>query len=174
MHGRMASASWIGVAMIAALAACTGYIESDPRPTSTGSPPSGDVATECTGQLAGTLTMRRLTRTEYDHSVRDLLGDSSRPAQSFPADDAVGHLLNNVTSPVAALLVEKYRDAAEALATSAITSLPNLVAACDPATVGEATCARQLIQSFGRRVFRRSLEAPELDALMRVYDTVYA
>jgi len=33
------------------------------------------------------VTMRRLNRTEYNHTVRDLLGTSLTPADDFPADD---------------------------------------------------------------------------------------
>jgi len=175
MLERLVSTSLAGAASTLVLAACTGYIESDAMPAGAGTSPSGAVAVgECAGPLAGTLTMRRLTRTEYDHSVRDLLGDTSRPAQGFPADDAVGHLLNNITSPVTALLVEKYRDAAEAGSARALAMLPSLLSPCDPAVSGETVCARQLIESFGGRAFRRPLEATELDALMRVYDGVYA
>jgi hypothetical protein len=35
----------------------------------------------------GRVTLRRLNRSEYDNTVRDLLGTTLRPGQDFPADD---------------------------------------------------------------------------------------
>lgn len=69
----------------------------------------------------GRVTMRRLNRAEYNNTVRDLLGDSSRPADDFPADD-FGHGFNNngdvlSTAPV---LVEKWDLAAKTLAEAVI------------------------------------------------------
>src|SRR5262245_49229472 len=44
---------------------------------------------------AGRITMRRLNRTEYDNTVRDLLGVDFNPAEDFPADD-VGYGFDNI------------------------------------------------------------------------------
>lgn len=65
----------------------------------------------------GRVTLRRLNRAEYDNTVRDLLGDTTRPAQDFPADD-FGHGFNNIADVLstAPVLVEKYDLAAKALA----------------------------------------------------------
>src|SRR5262245_2487504 len=35
----------------------------------------------------GRVTLRRLNREEYNNTVRDLLGVTSRPADEFPSDD---------------------------------------------------------------------------------------
>src|SRR5690606_34209230 len=70
----------------------------------------------------GRPTLRRLTRVEYDNSVRDLLGVTLRPgATTFP-DDEVGHGFDRMgdvlsTSP---LLLERYLLAAEAVAAEAV------------------------------------------------------
>jgi len=42
----------------------------------------------------GGAPIRRLSRFEYDNSIRDLLGDDSRPAQALPADEANGGFSN--------------------------------------------------------------------------------
>ncbi len=70
----------------------------------------------------GRVTMRRLNRAEYNNTVRDLLGDTTRPADDFPADD-FGHGFNNngdvlSTAPV---LVEKWDLAAKLLAETIVT-----------------------------------------------------
>jgi mono/diheme cytochrome c family protein len=69
----------------------------------------------------GRVTMRRLNRTEYNNTVRDLLGVDLRPADEFPNDDS-GYGFDNIgdvlsTSP---LLVEKQLSAAERIARTAI------------------------------------------------------
>ena len=75
----------------------------------------------------GRVTARRLNRTEYNNTVRDLLGVELRPADSFPVDDS-GYGFDNIadvlsTSP---LLMEKYLDAAGKLARAAIWERPRL------------------------------------------------
>ena len=69
----------------------------------------------------GRVTARRLNRTEYDNTVRDLLGVSLRPAADFPQDDS-GYGFDNIgdvlsLSPV---LMEKYMTAAERVARGAL------------------------------------------------------
>lgn len=69
----------------------------------------------------GRVTLRRLNRAEYNHTVRDLLDDATAPATDFPADD-YGHGFNNVADVLstAPVLVEKYDLAAKALAEAVI------------------------------------------------------
>lgn len=69
----------------------------------------------------GRVTLRRLTRGEYDNTVRDLLGDDSRPAQSFPEDD-IGYGFDNIGDvlSVSPVHVAQYDAAAEALVDRAV------------------------------------------------------
>ena len=71
----------------------------------------------------GRVTARRLNRTEYNHTVQDLLHVDLRPADEFPVDDS-GYGFDNIgdvltLSPV---LMEKYLDAAGELARTAIVT----------------------------------------------------
>ena len=72
----------------------------------------------------GRVTIRRLNRTEYNNTVRDLLGVDLTPADDFPSDD-VGEGFDNIGDVLSLppLLLEKYMDAAEALATTAIVDM---------------------------------------------------
>ena len=69
----------------------------------------------------GRVTARRLNRTEYNNTMRDLLGVDIRPADNFPADEAafgfdnIGDALS--LSPV---LLEKYLYAAERAVRTAV------------------------------------------------------
>jgi len=68
----------------------------------------------------GRVTLHRLNRAEYNNTVRDLLGDATRPADDFPADDH-GYGFDNNADVLSAspLLVEKYDLAATNLVTNA-------------------------------------------------------
>jgi hypothetical protein len=69
----------------------------------------------------GRVTVRRLNRTEYNNTIRDLVGVDFQPAEDFPADD-IGHGFDNIgdvlsLSPV---LLERYLAAAESIMQRAI------------------------------------------------------
>jgi hypothetical protein len=73
----------------------------------------------------GRVTVRRLNRTEYNNTIRDLVGVDFNPAEDFPSDD-VGHGFDNIgdvltLSPV---LMERYLAAAESIMQRAITVDP--------------------------------------------------
>src|SRR5262245_20245239 len=106
----------------------------------------------------GLAISRRLTRTDYDNTVRDLLGDTSAPASTgptaFPGEELTYNFDNNPQMlSVSAPLVRSYFDAAEALSAKAVQNLSSLVGGC--ATAGDSACAQQFIRSFGLKVFRR-------------------
>ena len=69
----------------------------------------------------GRITVRRLNKVEYKNTVRDLLGVDFDPTENFPADD-VGHGFDNIGDvlTMSPLLMERYLEAAEAIATRVI------------------------------------------------------
>lgn len=101
-------------------------------------PPSGEKPTEAERLLmiewaqkalssncdladAGRVTIRRLNRTEYDNTIRDLLGLDLKLSEEFPSDD-VGEGFDNIGDvlTLSPLLLEKYLSAAEKAAAAAI------------------------------------------------------
>ena len=70
---------------------------------------------------AGRVTMRRLNKTEYNNTIRDLVGVDFKPADDFPADD-VGYGFDNIGDvlSVTPLLLEKYLSASEQILEQAI------------------------------------------------------
>ena len=84
------------------VAAVTKWIESLVNPT--GAPRDGN---------PGRVTARRLNRTEYNNTIRDLLGISIQPANEFPVDDS-GYGFDNIGDvlTVSPMLMEKYMAAA--------------------------------------------------------------
>jgi hypothetical protein len=75
----------------------------------------------------GHVTARRLNRTEYNNTVRDLVGVKVRPADDFPQDDS-GYGFDNVADVLSLppLLMEKYVAAAERVARAALFGLGDL------------------------------------------------
>jgi hypothetical protein len=73
----------------------------------------------------GRVTARRLNRTEYNNTVRDLLAIDFQPAADFPADDS-GYGFDNIGDvlSLSPLLMEKYLAAAEKIAKTAILPPP--------------------------------------------------
>lgn len=69
----------------------------------------------------GKVSARRLNRAEYNHSIRDLFGIDIQPGKDFPSDEVGAGFDNNgdvlSLSPV---LMEKYLEAAEGIATQVI------------------------------------------------------
>ncbi|HEX2736240.1 MAG TPA: DUF1592 domain-containing protein [Polyangiaceae bacterium] len=127
-------------------------------------------AVDCTMLQRPATPLRRLTRYEYNNSVRDLLGTTLTPADDFPPDEVASGFSNNaLVLTVSSLHAEKYVDAAEAVAKDAVTNRLSTLVNCDTATTGEDACARSFAETFGRRAFRRTLTKDEVDSLLQAY-----
>jgi mono/diheme cytochrome c family protein len=75
----------------------------------------------------GRVTARRLNRTEYNNSLRDLLGVDLRPGDDFPHDDTgYGFDNNGDVLSLSPALMERYMTAAERVARTAIVGPPPL------------------------------------------------
>jgi hypothetical protein len=77
---------------------------------------------DCTGDRdPGRVAIRRLNRTEYNNTIRDLVGVDFHPANDFPADDT-GYGFDNIADvlTMSPLLAEKYLAAAEQVMDKAI------------------------------------------------------
>ena len=115
--------------------------------------------------------LRRLTHTQYNNTVRDLLGDYSRPADRFPPEDFVNGFKNQLrTQGMPPLLAEAYGAAAEKLALNAFRAGDvNALVPCKPASERDVKCRDQFVQAFGLRAFRRPLS----DVERRRYEALF-
>ena len=110
--------------------------------------------------------LRRLTHIQYDNSVRDLLGDRTRPGRAFPVEDYVNGYTNQASSQaITPMLAEAYGKAAEKLAHNAFRygDEQNLIP-CAPRSVRDRACAVAFIRKFGERAYRRPLEPEEIES----------
>ena len=73
----------------------------------------------------GRVTARRLNRSEYSNTIRDLLAVDFRAERDFPTDDS-GHGFDNIGDvlTISPMLMEKYIRAAERIASQAIGGNP--------------------------------------------------
>jgi hypothetical protein len=88
----------------------------------------------------GRVTIRRLNRSEYNNTIRDLIGIDFHPADDFPSDD-VGYGFDNIGDVLSMppILMEKYLAAAETISEEAImveASARGLVKSYNSATMG--------------------------------------
>ena len=130
----------------------------------------GSTVACCTSIDPGRVTILLLNIVEYDNSVRYLLGDTTQPGNGFPDDTGGANFDNNAdvlsTSP---LLFEKLDDAAEALATTALTAgsaSRARIITCDATKVGDAACAMTVMRGFARKAWRRPPTDTELARLV--------
>jgi hypothetical protein len=103
--------------------------------------------------------LRRLTHSQYNNTVRDLLGELSEPANQFPPEDFVNGFKNQYEAQsLSPMLFEAYSAAAEKLARNAFRrgNIESFIP-CTPS----AACRTEFVRTFGRKAFRRPLNAKE-------------
>ncbi len=130
----------------------------------------------CTGPTAVAAPLRRLTRFEYNNTVRDVAKATDAPANLFPPEDVgSGFGTDASIQSVSDILAEKYMTTARNLAES-LTSAARIgeLAPCAaaPAAAEEAACARTVIDNFVPKIFRRPLEAGDADGLAQLFQKV--
>ncbi|MEP7126026.1 MAG: DUF1592 domain-containing protein [Byssovorax sp.] len=125
----------------------------------------------CATPAPGPRLLRRLSRSEYDATIQDLFAIGSTWGASFTTDIVVNGFDNNAAAlRVTPLLADQARKAAEAIA-KAVVAAPGQSLPCDVAT-GDAACAEKLIDSLGKRAFRRPLTAADHARYLALYDLV--
>jgi Protein of unknown function (DUF1587)/Protein of unknown function (DUF1595) len=154
--------------LLLALGACVGHIGDGPGEVGVTESPL------CKGDTAapGPSPIRRMTRFEYNSTVRDLLGDKTSPANMFAAEEeALGFNNNAAALVVSPLLAEKYMLAAEAVAKRATEDIAGLTGCAPDGPARErSTCARVFINDFGKRAFRRPLKSAEEAELYALFE----
>ncbi|HEY0074755.1 MAG TPA: DUF1592 domain-containing protein [Abditibacteriaceae bacterium] len=119
----------------------------------------------------GRKIIHRLNRLEYNNTVRDLLGVTSNPADKFPADGGGGGGFDNNADTlfVPPILMERYLEAADEVLKEA--SPEKLFIVRPDKKRNPEIAARLIIERLGSRAFRRPLEKPENERLMKLYNS---
>jgi hypothetical protein len=180
------SAQRTGCVIVLTLAACSGQVGDvaggDPAssrpdqapgtqgtssaPGATPVGPGGAAPGTSVPESAGAMPLRRLSRIEYDNTIRDLLGNTAKPGSLLP-DDGIGPSGYADPGKVSAVEARGFGDAADQVAAAAVKDLPKLMG-CDP-TTAEATCVPAFVGRFGKRVYRRPIATTEVTDLQALY-----
>jgi Protein of unknown function (DUF1592)/Protein of unknown function (DUF1588)/Protein of unknown function (DUF1587)/Protein of unknown function (DUF1585)/Protein of unknown function (DUF1595)/Cytochrome C oxidase, cbb3-type, subunit III len=113
--------------------------------------------------------IQRLTREQYNNTIRDLLGVDTRPADTFPADGGGGGGFDNNASTlfVPPILLEKYLGAATEVLEAADPKVWRVVSPTGPGTEDDA--ARLCVARFASRAFRRPVAHAEVERFMKLF-----
>ncbi|MCY1056942.1 DUF1592 domain-containing protein [Nannocystis sp. SCPEA4] len=109
--------------------------------------------------------VRRLSRDEYDNTVRDLLGDKTRSGSQLLPEDVYEPFDNDFTVQIASTpLIDALESLAGKLAkeTLADPARKAMVIGCTPTGPEDQACLDTFITTFGRRALRRPLAADEV------------
>jgi cytochrome c553 len=139
----------------------------------------------------GPARSRRLSRTEYNNTLRDLFGIDLHAGELLPSEGGGGEGFDNnagslFTSPV---LIEKYLESAELILgtlfptadgkdnatdakvqTELATARRRLLGAFPDLKTGPRDCARKVLQDFLLRAFRRPAKDEEVDRYLNLFD----
>ncbi len=191
----MRTCDWIFLVFVCAGAGCTGQIgdgggnsHHGPQGTatgtgagnSTGGAGSGTIPNGLTGMASpdghagaaatvGPTPLRRLGKTELHNTLLDLF--PGLPANfdanvGLPADNDI-QLAFSLPGSVSDLEAKRFMDLAEATIAALGPNAPGNQATC--AGSDQTACARGFVTSFGKRAFRRPLDAAEVDDLAALY-----
>lgn len=118
----------------------------------------------------GRVLIHRLSRTEYNNTVRDLFGVTYRPADSFPADGSGGGGFDNNADTlfIPPILMERLLDAA----TEVLREAPpaRLFFVRPSKSVSARQAAFRILSHCALRGYRRPPEPAEVQQLLRLYD----
>jgi hypothetical protein len=121
-----------------------------------------DPAPEAGG--VGISGLRRLSRSEFDNTLRDLVGDETRPAQTRLPEDVIDPFDNQFANQlVSTVLIEGLEQLAIDVSRRLVESPSrrDMVVGCTPTGNDDADCMDEFIARFGRRALRRPLSTDE-------------
>lgn len=165
------------ICAVVLLSGCNGMIgdsfSEDPA-RDLGEPECGRSVCGATGELAAGTAFPRLTHTQWENTVRDLLRLDAAPdlAGAFEPDTRISFFDNNSRAlRVSGDLWSDYQAAAETLAASVVSD-PSALSRLLPASLPSdpVARARAVIAHFGRRAYRRTLTPEQLDAHHALFD----
>lgn len=118
----------------------------------------------------GRVLIHRLSRAEYNNTVRDLFGVDTRPADRFPADGGGGGGFDNNADTlfVPPILMERYLEAAGEILDAAKPQ--RLFIARPGKGMPPRTAAKRIVEHWAARAFRRPVVPAETERVLRLFD----
>ena len=122
--------------------------------------------------VSRTAVLRRLTHSQYNNTVHDLLREASSPASQFPLEDFVNGFKDQYEAlSISPIQGEAYALAAEKLAANAFRRGDSRSLLPCKADADAAGCADKFVRSFGRKAFRRPLTDQEIARYSALFST---
>ncbi len=120
----------------------------------------------------GHVVLHRLTRREYNNTIRDLLGVSGSPADVFPEDAGGGGGFENNADTlfIPPIMVEKMLIALAEVFGQAKPERLFTVQPKDDKPRSQQDAAKEILTDFARRAFRHPVPAVEIGRYLKVYD----
>ena len=149
-----------GVIALTALIACKGQIG---QVGERRGPPSVDPI------LAIESGVRRLSQSELDNTLRDLLGEDAAPAARLLNEDEFRPFDNDYTIQQASeALITSLEALAEQVAERAVADAArrSALVPCTPASASDEACFRAFLDAFLPRALRRAVTADDIDAYL--------
>jgi hypothetical protein len=184
MSPRIVPVAWL-LALGAAGVGCQSGTETSTQPepppaAAPGSPQTPEqvlASAACAKPAPGAAPLRRLSNAEYRNTVQDLLADvagigaavESATKDFVEESESLGFRNNAEFLGVSSLIAQGFMDSAEALAP--LVARTDKLVGC---TTADATCAKQFVESFGKRAFRRPLLPDEVARYTALYDKAVA
>jgi hypothetical protein len=127
------------------------------------------------GVTPGAPMVRRLNRTEYANTVRDLLGIHINAGHALPADGAGGEGFDNAAETlfISPIHAEKYLDAARSALGHAMRdprARGRIMIAKPGQDVTPRQAARAVLANFLPKAFRRPVANAEIDQYLELFD----
>lgn len=136
----------------------------------------------------GYVMSRRLTRAEYDNTMRDLIGIEFHLADLLPADGAGGEGFDTDGDALftSAISLEKYLQAAnqvvqavlpdheDSLSPELREARERILIAQPGADLSSVDAARKVLENFARRAFRRPVNDADLNRFLILFDRAHA
>jgi Protein of unknown function (DUF1592)/Protein of unknown function (DUF1588)/Protein of unknown function (DUF1587)/Protein of unknown function (DUF1595)/Protein of unknown function (DUF1585) len=126
----------------------------------------------------GRVMLRRLNVAEYNNTVRDLLGTTTRPADKFTGDDvADGFDTLGEALSFSDVLGEDVENAATALATEVLARpatdpIRSKILVCTPTAANLATCLTQIMTTFMKNAYRRPVTPAEVASVVQLASAI--
>jgi len=132
--------------------------------------PANNPTIMCSTTDPGKTLLRRLNKDEFANSLRDILGLGGVATNSIPTDITSTEGFSNNASflTLNSIYLYELMKIIETSVTASMISRPETFK-CDPVAgqvVSNPVCAKILVQSFGRKAYRRSLASAEVDQLV--------
>lgn len=152
--------TWLALAALGFASAACGKAGADGDGEETGE--------ACDGVVPDFTPLRRITRDQFENTVRDLFGPDIDPGSDFPLSSTAGiYTVTADANIVTEFGAQALFDAAEHVAGQVTNDWVDHLA-CEPTAV-DATCVQTTVEALGARVFRRPLLAEERDTLTQLW-----